>query len=105
MTELQTVAQEKVARALCVASGWSPDRLIVTGPLEGKPKWFQYKPDADAAIAATLHALMEMDLPEDALRAADEALVWYENGLAGIYGPEFRAVIASLQDLFSKEAT
>lgn len=57
---------------------------------------------ADAAIAAVLECLIEMDIPEEALRAADEATVWYNNGLAGLYEPEFRSILTALKPLLTQ---
>ena len=100
MTNAYSEMREKVARAICKASGMNPDeRVGFTGGTVAD----DFELRAEAAITTFLDALIEMDLPEEALSAADDATVWCNNGLVGLYEQEFRAILTALKPLFTKE--
>jgi hypothetical protein len=54
--------------------------------------------DCVSVVAAVLDGMKDIELPQRALEAAEKALVWQGNGLAGIYEPEFHATISSLAE-------
>ena len=89
-TDIQAVARDKVARAICRAQGIAPRDVH---PAD----WYDFIAQADAAISATLQAMLDLELTDEIKSAA---------GLPYLRGvqDEFRAILRSLQPLLTKEA-
>ena len=67
MSDPFNTLREKVARAICEATGYDPNER-----LKGDVKmWSGFEDEADAAIDAVLKGLAEIDLPNDAFNLAN----------------------------------
>jgi hypothetical protein len=85
---------EKVARAICEASGMNPDeRVGFTGGTVAD----DFALRAYAAIDAVIDGLLKLDLPQEANDAADDVPFVVES-----WEPEFRAILTILRPILTK---